>query len=120
MPPSFVIFKVSPIRTTRHGFGGWPFDSILGSSQAFAASDLVLKNRAAHSHLSIRTEVIFITYTRIHLVGNGYHYRARYRFPPASSNAAGCRSDPDSFLAARRCDDSPCWIFDCEVGPAAN
>jgi hypothetical protein len=36
---------------------GWQFDATLPSSHARVAIDRVLKNRAAQSHLSIRTPV---------------------------------------------------------------
>src|ERR1700682_160137 len=49
---------MSLIRTSRAGFAGWPLDSILPRSQARAACARVLKNLAAQSHLSIRTEVM--------------------------------------------------------------
>src|SRR4051794_16903155 len=88
---------MSPMRTSRDGLAGWPLDSTLVNSQAFAASVRVLKNRAAQSHLSIRTEVIFITYTRIHRVGNGYHDCIRFALPPSSSSAA------DSCLVLDNC-----------------
>src|ERR1700722_2010285 len=57
-PPSLVTRSISPIRTSRAALAGWPLDWIRPSSQARAASDRVLKNLAAHNHLSIRTEVI--------------------------------------------------------------
>jgi hypothetical protein len=44
--------------TARAAFAVTPFASIRLSSQAFDASPRVLKNRAAQSHLSIRTESI--------------------------------------------------------------
>src|SRR5256885_9332390 len=49
---------MSPIRTSRAGLAGCPFDCIRPSSEALAASARVLKNLAAQSHLSIRTELI--------------------------------------------------------------
>jgi hypothetical protein len=49
---------MSPIFTSRAGLAGCPLDWILPSSQARVASERVLKNLAAHSHLSMRTEVI--------------------------------------------------------------
>src|ERR1035441_6777512 len=44
---------MSPARTSRAGLAVCPLDSIRPSSQARDASDRVLKNRAAQSHLSI-------------------------------------------------------------------
>jgi hypothetical protein len=49
---------MSPIRTSRAGLAGCPFERILPKSQARAAKARVLKNLAAQSHLSIRTEVM--------------------------------------------------------------
>src|SRR5690242_14821754 len=51
---------MSPIRTSRAGLAGCPLDCIRPSSQARAASARVLKNLAAQSHLSIRTEFIHL------------------------------------------------------------
>src|SRR5579864_455271 len=50
----------SPARTSRAGLAGCWLDSILPSSQARAAKARVLKNLAAHSHLSMRTFVVAI------------------------------------------------------------
>src|SRR5438045_2854865 len=47
--------SMSPTLTSRAGFAVTPFDSMRPSSQARAASARVLKNRAAQSHLSMRT-----------------------------------------------------------------
>src|SRR5882672_9445089 len=47
---------MSPTRTSRAALAGWPLDWILPRSQAREARDRVLKNLAAQSHLSIRTE----------------------------------------------------------------
>src|SRR5207244_3894582 len=52
-PLSFFTCNMSPGRTSRAGLEGRPLDAILPSSQARAASERVLKNRAAQSHLSI-------------------------------------------------------------------
>src|ERR1051326_1603271 len=49
---------MSPTRTSRAGLAGCPLDWIRPSSQALAASARVLKNLAAQSHLSIRTELM--------------------------------------------------------------
>src|ERR1700726_1140297 len=49
---------MSPNRTSRAGLAGCPFELIRPSSQAFDACSRVLKNRAAHNHLSIRVPVI--------------------------------------------------------------
>ena len=57
-PPSFLTCKRSPTRTSRAALATTPFDSALPNSQALAASARVLKNLAAQSHLSIRTESI--------------------------------------------------------------
>src|SRR5262245_51325274 len=63
-PESFFTRSMSPMRTSREGFACWPFDEILPSSQARAASERVLKNRAAQSHLSILTGMIHSYLTR--------------------------------------------------------
>ena len=54
-PPSFLMRNISPTWTSRAGLARTPPESILPSSQARSASERVLKNRAAQSHLSIRT-----------------------------------------------------------------
>src|SRR5579864_387414 len=51
---------MSPAWTSRDGLTGCPLDSILPSSQARAARERVLKNRAAQSHLSILTLVMIL------------------------------------------------------------
>src|SRR5277367_2597483 len=52
---------MSAIRTSRAALAGCPLDRILPSSHARAASDRVLKNLAAQSHLSIRTEAMSLS-----------------------------------------------------------
>src|SRR6185437_618934 len=47
---------MSPIFTSRAGLASVPCERMRPRSHAFAASARVLKNRAAHSHLSIRTD----------------------------------------------------------------
>src|ERR1700743_619703 len=47
------------MRTSREGLANCPLDAILPSSQARTASARVLKNLAAQSHLSMRTEAIY-------------------------------------------------------------
>ena len=54
-PPSFLTLSVSPSRTSRDAFARTPLHSTRPPSHASLAKDLVLKNRAAQSHLSIRT-----------------------------------------------------------------
>src|ERR1022692_4714190 len=80
-PPSFFTRKRSPARISRAGLAGCPLASILPSSHARAASERVLKNRAAQSHLSILTPVmISLSY---HLIVEGAPtgvLRGRYGF----------------------------------------
>lgn len=57
-PAAVVTFNRSPAFTSRAAFAVTPFDSTRPSSHAFTASARVLKNRAAHSHLSILTPLI--------------------------------------------------------------
>src|SRR5882762_11651070 len=53
---------MSPIRTSRAALAGCPLDWILPSTQARAAHARVLKNLAAHSHLSILMLAIALLY----------------------------------------------------------
>src|SRR6266567_5864004 len=72
-----------PIFTSRAGLVGCPSQSTLPSSQARPASALVLKNLAAQSHLSIRTEVMCCVRLRSD-IGTPYLYR---ELPPDSTRA---------------------------------
>jgi hypothetical protein len=49
---------MSPTRTSRAALATCPLERILPNSQARLAKVRVLKNRAVHSHKSIRTPVI--------------------------------------------------------------
>src|SRR6185436_6530946 len=53
---------MSPMRTSREALAGCPLHSILPDSHARAASERVLKNRAAQSHLSILRDIIPFSY----------------------------------------------------------
>src|ERR1700722_1431821 len=55
-PPPVDTRSISPTWTSRAALAGCPLDTILPSSQAWAASERVLKNLAAHSHSSILTD----------------------------------------------------------------
>ena len=55
-PLSFFTLKRSPTRTSRAAFAVCPLLVIRPRPQARAANARVLKNRAAHSHLSVRKE----------------------------------------------------------------
>ena len=55
-PLSFFTVRKSPHRTSRAAFAGCSLLVIRPSPQARAANARVLKNRAAHNHLSMRTE----------------------------------------------------------------
>jgi len=64
-PPSFFTCSMSPTRTSREAFACCPLAVILPRSQDREASDLVLKKRAAQSHLSI------LTYSTLQLTPDG-------------------------------------------------
>ena len=53
-PPSFFTVSESPTRTSRAGFAGRPLEVIRPNSHECVARVRVLKNRAAHNHLSMR------------------------------------------------------------------
>ena len=63
-PPSLLMRSMSPTFTSRAGFAGWLPMRILPNSQDRAASVRVLKNLAAHNHLSTRTEFMLLHATR--------------------------------------------------------
>jgi hypothetical protein len=54
-PESLRMKRVSPTRSSREGLAGMPLAVIRPRSQAWEASERVLKKRAAQSHLSILT-----------------------------------------------------------------
>ena len=54
----------------RAAWAGWPLERILPSSQALEANARVLKNRAAQSHLSKRTEVTDLFATSVAMAVN--------------------------------------------------
>src|SRR5690242_20180429 len=87
-PASFLICNRSPTRTSRDGLAFVPLLSILPSSQARAASDRVLKNRAAHNHLSILTPVIAFIFVRaaIRNVRNCIHVKRQ----SGNESSLGC------------------------------
>jgi hypothetical protein len=57
-PASFLMWSMSPTRTSREGLAAWLFEVMRFMSQALEACSRVLKKRAAHSHLSMRVPVI--------------------------------------------------------------
>ena|SRR5271155_240438 len=81
---SFFTCNTSPTRTSREALAGWPLDRILPSSHALAASERVLKNLAALSHSSIRTQVM------IHSHINGVR--------PAAVSETGCPQSATTFV----------------------
>lgn len=59
-PPSFLMWSMSPMRTSRAGLAARLFEVMRLSSQALEACSRVLKKRAAQSHLSMRVPVMLV------------------------------------------------------------
>ena len=57
-PPSFLMWSMSPMWTSRAGLAGCRLERMRWSSQALEACSRVLKKRAAQSHLSMRVPVM--------------------------------------------------------------
>src|SRR6516162_5529572 len=77
------------MRTSRAALAACPLDWILPSSQARAASARVLKNRAAQSHLSIRTEGMLCFATQ----GLAFRFKPTKRERSADSSIGATESE---------------------------
>ncbi len=105
-PPSFLMWSMSPTRTSREGLAAVLFEVMRFMSQALEACSRVLKKRAAQSHLSMRVPVMLLfSYTaRLYRAedADGEIEESAYEFKGASDDDAheteGQEYQPDQWI----------------------